>query len=356
MTYGFPSIKLRAQMKRLSLSLCALLLASVSNVFAWDYEGHRLVNEVALTSLPTNFPAFALTPAAQERIAFLAGEADRWRNNSSDLSLQHCNDLDHYLDLEGLSDFGLTPQTVSHFRYEFAGQIYVARAKHPEKFPALDPNKNEAHIHELIGMLPWTITEYYAKLKSNFSYLKTFQEHGGTPEEIANAKENIIYIMGVMGHFCGDAGQPLHTTIHHHGWIGNNPNHYATNSSIHRWIDGGYIGSSGIGLKEMKGRIRPAKIFPGVDPAAKHEDIFPNVIDFLLTQNKEVTHLYQLNKEGSLSDHGVGQSKGRAFITQQLIVSGQLLGDLWYSAWQTAPEDSYLKGQLNRRNSPEKHR
>jgi len=36
---------------------------------AWDYEGHRLVNQLALASLPKDFPAFVSAPAAQERIA-----------------------------------------------------------------------------------------------------------------------------------------------------------------------------------------------------------------------------------------------------------------------------------------------
>src|SRR5215471_14734986 len=39
---------------------------------AWDYEGHRLVNQLALASLPTNFPQFVHAAAAVERIAFLA--------------------------------------------------------------------------------------------------------------------------------------------------------------------------------------------------------------------------------------------------------------------------------------------
>src|SRR5258706_483831 len=50
---------------------CALCLCPAQ---AWDYEGHRLVNELALASLPKDFPAFVSTTAAQERIAFLAGE------------------------------------------------------------------------------------------------------------------------------------------------------------------------------------------------------------------------------------------------------------------------------------------
>jgi len=36
--------------------------------FAWDYEGHRLVNQLALAAQPTNFPAFVQTPEARERI------------------------------------------------------------------------------------------------------------------------------------------------------------------------------------------------------------------------------------------------------------------------------------------------
>ena len=52
--------------------------------------------------------AVILTPAARERIAFLAGEPDRWRN-TDDLSLAHANGPDHYLDLDQLADYGLTP-------------------------------------------------------------------------------------------------------------------------------------------------------------------------------------------------------------------------------------------------------
>ena len=44
---------------------------------AWDYSGHRMVNELALAALPDDFPAFVHSPSNAERIAFLAGEPDR---------------------------------------------------------------------------------------------------------------------------------------------------------------------------------------------------------------------------------------------------------------------------------------
>ena len=113
-------------------------------------------------------------------------------------------------------------------RYDFVADIARARAAHPEKFPPIDPDKDADHTRELDGFLPWAITENYEKLKSGFSSLKAFQTHGGTPTEIANAQADIIYVMGVMGHYVGDGSQPLHTTVHFNGWVGDNPKGYTT--------------------------------------------------------------------------------------------------------------------------------
>ncbi|MEP6664784.1 MAG: hypothetical protein ABJC04_14095, partial [Verrucomicrobiota bacterium] len=316
--------------------------------FAWDYDGHRMVNQIALASLPTNFPAFIRTPAAQERVTFLAGEPDRWRN-TSDLTLKHCNGPDHYMDVDELALYKLAPATLSHFRYEFVGQLAVERALHPPNFPSIDESRNEDKTRTLVGLLPYSLTENYAKLKSGFSYLKAFEENGGTPEEISNAQQNILYVMGVMGHFAGDASQPLHTTMHHHGWVGANPKHYATNSSFHGWIDGGYIHKVGITFAELKPRVRPARVLSGTSPNASSPDMFPTAMAFIMEQHKLVEPLYQLNQTGSLSDKGEAGSKGRAFIDQQLLAGGQFLGDLWFSAWQSASPDSYLKSQLAKR-------
>ncbi|MEO6036063.1 MAG: hypothetical protein ABIQ35_12475, partial [Verrucomicrobiota bacterium] len=267
--------------------------------------------------------------------------------------LKHFNGPDHYIDLDELELYKLAPASLSHFRYEFVGQLAVARSLHPTNFPAVDPLKNEDKTRELVGLLPWTLTEYYAKLKSAFSYLKTFEENGGRADEIANAQQNIIYLMGVMGHFAGDSSQPLHTTVHHHGWVGENPKHYATNSGIHAWIDGGYIFKAGIHFADLKPRVRPARVLSATSPNAQSPDIFPTVIAFIADQHKWVEPLYQMNQSGNLSDPGGPGSKGSAFITQQLLAGGQFLGDLWISAWQAAPNDSFLKSQLAKRKASE---
>jgi hypothetical protein len=338
-------------MKRISASLLALLAflqLGVHLAQAWDYEGHRVVNQLGLAALPTNFPAFVREPAAAERIAFLAGEMDRWRN-TQDVSLKQYSFPDHYMDMEELADYGLKAEMLPIFRYDFIAQLALIRKAHPDKFPEADPASNLDHTRWLVGLLPWGVAESVAKLKSNFSYLKAFEE-AGTPEEVANAQVNIIYVMGVMGHLIGDAGQPLHTTIHHHGWVGDNPHNYTTSRGFHSWIDGGFFNKTGgADLAGLKNRLRPAQLVSINGRPAKPEEIFQVAILYLVEQNKQVEPLYQLEKDGKLTGEGEKGLEGKAFLEGQLLKSGQLLGDIWYSAWEQAPPDTFLKGQLAKR-------
>ncbi len=333
----------------LAAGVLAIQQWGVNTLLAWDYEGHRVINQLALAALPTNFPAFVHAPAAQERIAFLSGEPDRWRNATNDLPLSQLNGPDHYFDMEELDLIGLTPQTLPMFRFDFAAKLALARAAHPDKFPPIDEARNLDHTRELVGFLPWAIVEYSGKLKSGFSYLKAYEQNGGTPEEIANAQANIVYIMGVMGHYVGDAAQPLHTTIYHHGWLGENPHGYATNYSIHSWIDGGYFHKiGGVKLDGLAGRIRPAQT---VGSATQAEALFKEVVAYIEAQHQQVEPLYQLYKDGKLSGNGETGVQGRAFLEGQLVRAGQMAGDIWYSAWQQAPEDRYLKTTLAARKA-----
>jgi hypothetical protein len=334
-------------MHKKSLAVAAILAALTLQVGAWDYEGHRAINELALASLPAEFGGFTLTPAMQERVAFLGGEADRWRN-VGDLPLKHVNGPDHFIDLEELPQCGLTPETLPLMRYDFVAAIARERAAHPEKFALIDPAKNADHTRELSGFLPWAITEQYTKLKSCFSYLKALQKYG-TPEEVANAQANVVYVMGVMGHYVGDGAQPLHTTMHYNGWVGKNPRGYTTNRTFHAWIDFGYLRQTGgIDVKKLAVKIHPAD---RIKNAGEPDGMFRDAVAYLVAQNKLVEPLYELEKEGKLTGEGDKGLEGRPFLDGQLVTAGQLLGDIWYTAWREAPEDQYLQRQLLERNA-----
>ena len=334
--------------------LCLFALTAATATRAWDYEGHRLINQLALDSLPANFPGFVRTAAARERIGFLSGEPDRWRS-TPDLELRHGNGPDHYFDLDLLEPYQLDSARVSPFRYEFAAQLALGRAAHPQNLPAIDPLKDADHTKSLIGFLPWTITEFQGKLKSAFSYLKEY-EAAGTPEEIANARENIIYLMGVMGHFVGDGSQPLHTTKHHHGWVGENPNGYSTNYSIHAWIDGGYILQFGVNSDKMRAQLRRARILAGANAGGPVTNLFQQVMSYLVEQHQAVEPLYQLEKAGKLSGRQELSQEGHEFITRQMLKAARMLGDLWLTAWQQAPPDMFLRSALAKRKAAQEQR
>jgi hypothetical protein len=329
------------------------LSLSLSVARAWDYEGHRVVNQVALATLPASFPAFVRTPANAERIAFLAGEPDRWRNQGSgrnptdDVALSHFAGPDHYFDLEELDTYGIAINDLPVFRFDFVAQLGIKRVANPTKFHAPDPLKDQDHTLQLPGFAPWAITELCGKLRSGFSYLKAYQDYGGTPDEIANAQQNIIYVMGVMGHYVGDCAQPLHVTQHHHGWIGDNPKGYTTNGSFHSWIDGGFLRKTGgIEARGLIEKIRPAKI---VNDPTKNDDLFRKVMIYLVETHKLVEPLYVLEKEQKLTPENEHFKVGREFLEAQITRGGQMLGDLWFSAWQQAAEDKYLVRQLTER-------
>jgi hypothetical protein len=338
--------KIKEQIMK-KIIFAALLGISIFNAKAWDYEGHHAVNELALASLPTDF-GIQLTPALKTRIEFLAGEPDRWRN-TPDLPLKHVNGPDHYFDLEDIKLIGFTPQTLPPLRYDFVDTLALARAKNPEKFPAIDPDKDSDHTRELDGFLPWSITENYEKLKSDFSTLKALRQYGGSPVEIANAEADCVYVMGVMGHFVGDGAQPLHTTKYFNGWIGDNPKGYTTRNNFHSWIDGGYFKKTGgIKVDELVGKIQPAT---PITNAEDQDGIFHDVINYLVEQNKYVEPLYQMEKDGQLTGEGDKGLEGLPFLDGQLVKGGQMLGNLWLTAWTEAPEDTYLERQLKQRSA-----
>jgi hypothetical protein len=336
--------------------LIAGCLAAPSAALAWNYPGHRIVNQVALASLPGDFPAWARTPENAERIAFLGGEPDRWRDTHAEL-LQHYNGLDHYIDLERIADAGLDVATLTEFRYDFVAQFAAGRAAHLDRFPSPDPEKDRAsghpanadHSREWPGFLPWAIAEYYAKVQIAFSYLKAF-EQAGTPDEIANARADIIYMMGVMGHYVGDGAQPLHTTIHHHGWVGPNPEGYSTQFGFHSWIDGGFIAKAGITETEVFQKVVSARTIDVAPRPDGRDPVFVAVVDYLVETGKRVEPLYRLEKERKLEGPGPESAEGRAFIDAQLLRGGEMLGSLWLTAWRQAPPDAYLRADLLKRN------
>lgn len=327
-------------------------LTLVASARAWDFDGHRLVNQLALASLPSDFPAFVREPARAERIAWLSGEPDRWRS-APELPARHGNAPDHYLDFEQFGMAGLSAATVSSYRYEFAAAFASGRAANLAQFPAIDPAKNSDHTREWMGFLPWAIAEHFGKLRANIARLKVLEEFGQA-DEAARTRESIVEIMGVMGHYVGDAAQPLHTTIHHNGWVGANPEGYTTWDRFHSWIDGGFLDRAGrTDLAALKQRVGAAGMLTLAPRADDRDPAFALAMDYVQEQHRLVEPTYRLEKAGKFRvENTAGAAEGRAFLETQLVAAGRMLGSLWLTAWRATPPDSYLRGYYVRLQAP----
>ncbi|MSU23546.1 MAG: hypothetical protein EXS32_06950 [Opitutus sp.] len=338
------------KLRSASLALGFSLLLAPAVLRAWDYEGHRMVNQVALAALPKDFPAFVQAPAAAERIAFLAGEADRWRNLSYDQPLYNGAAMDHYFDVEQVTLAGLDRAKLPSLRYEFAAQFAAGRAAHRDEFPPIDEARNSGHTREWCGFLPWAVAENFHKLRAAFSYLKTFEELG-TKEEIANAQANVLYYMGFLGHFVGDGAQPLHSTHHSNGWAGPNPHGYTIWPGFHSWIDSGFIAKAGIKFADLAPRVTPAGVISLAPRPDGRDAMFVAVVDYLLVQHQRVEPLYQMEKAGQLG-HGEQPvlDETRAFIQGQLLVGGEMLAAIWATAWKGTVPDTFLRAALLKRD------
>ncbi|HEY4299586.1 MAG TPA: hypothetical protein VGM73_01850, partial [Candidatus Didemnitutus sp.] len=81
--------------------------------------------------------------------------------------------------------------------------------------------------------------------------------------------------------------------------------------------------------------------------------VFAIVMDYLLAQHAMMEPLYKLEKAGGLNhDDAPANPEGVAFIEKQLLVGGEMLGSLWYTAWKTAAPDPYLRAQLLKKPAP----
>jgi hypothetical protein len=134
--------------------------------------------------------------------------------------------------------------------------------------------------------------------------------------------------------------------------VGANPHGYTTDPKFHAWIDGGFIARAGITFSLLAPQARPARMLQTEAQPGGRDAMFSEVMRYLEAQNRRVEPLYELEKAGGLrADGSPGSLDGREFIEEQLLRGGEMLGNIWLTAWRTAPVDGFLAKQLGRRTS-----
>jgi len=286
-----------------SLTLSALVFAvailaqAAPPAYAWESEGHRIINRLAVTNLPTDVPAFLRSQAAVAEIEYLGPEPDRWRS-PAEPELSAAQAPEHFIDLELADALGPLP----HKRLDFEAKVFAA-GQRPEK----------------IGLQPWEADEVWERLKAAMRQYRAMHAAG---EDTAPVEAAIIFYAGWLGHYVGDASQPLHVTVQYNGWTGPNPNGYTTSHQIHHLFEGPFVAAN-IHAADVQPFMTPAKAISG--------DMFDAYMAYIRTTAKYVEKVYQLEKAGGFV--GAGTPESRAFTASRLAAGASMLRDMILSAW-----------------------
>jgi hypothetical protein len=314
-----------APLMTLAIRLTALVFiaASASAAFAWNAHGHRTVTRLALDGLSADLPPWLKEPEVASRIMEQANEPDRWRSTRRPAILHEANQ-EHYIDVEDLAPMGLSLRTLPVYRYEAVRLMVKARLEHPESFAPIDPAKDVDHTKEWPGFLPWAIAEHYTKLQSSFHTLRILEEVNDADRapQLRQARENVIYEVGILSHFVSDASQPLHTTRHHHGWVGPNPQGYTTDNGFHAYIDGKILEIHRLDYAALRPRVK-------FEATVNSKDPWKDCAGYIERSFDQVEPLYRLQKDGALV-----RDAGREFISDRLCEGASMLAAMVNAAWR----------------------
>jgi hypothetical protein len=256
-----------------------------------------MINRLAASALPPDMPAFLRSPEAAAEIEYLGPEPDRWRS-PAEPELSAAQGPEHFIDIEPADALGPLP----HRRLDFEASVF-ASGQRPEK----------------IGLQPWEATEVWERLKAA---MREYRNLATAKQDTRPVEQAILFYAGWLGHYVGDASQPLHTTIQYNGWVGPNPNGYTTGQQIHFQFEGPFVDAN-MHDPEVRSKMTAPKAIDG--------DIFDAYVAYIRHTKTYVEKVYQLDKAGGFV--GAGTAESRDFTAERLAAGASMLRDMIYTAW-----------------------
>jgi S1/P1 Nuclease len=308
---AYPRASILAPMQTVSLrrivagTLAAALSVPVPS-FGWGSDGHRMINHLAASTLPSDVPAFLRSTPAIDEIEYLGPEPDRWRSRAEP-ELGNAQAPEHFIDFEPADALGPLPRN----RLDFEASVF-AHNQRPEK----------------IGLQPWETLEVWQRLKAALREYRRLASPASEnapdrEKDLHSVEQAAIFYAGWLGHYVGDGSQPLHTTINYDGWtLKDNPNGYTTAHGIHSRFESQFV-SANIKSDAVEKKMTEPKAISG--------DVFDSYVAYLRHTASQIDAVYTFDKAGGFDKAGTAES--RAFTEERLAAGASELRDLIYTAW-----------------------
>ncbi len=277
------------------LTSLTILLSLLLFSCAWHNAGHELITNTAGKIGKNILPAFFTDNIGQA--IHCSVDPDIFKEKLPDSSLKTAEYSEHFFDLEFFTDNELPSD-----RYAFALWCF----KHD-----LQPGK--------VGTLPWALTEYTQKLTIAFA------EYRKWPNNKFIQNKCLVYA-GVLAHYAGDAGMPLHATKHYDGIIQEKSSSKKM-KGIHLKLDA-LIEKIPAHNLQATDKIQPITIT---------SPILPNTFRFIKETNSLVQQSYDLyDKIPELRNKNIEDNEVLNFAIKLHQRSSAFLAGLYIHAWNSS--------------------
>jgi len=333
------------------LILFALMLGLSHKAFSWAETGHDAVTQVAvrkvLAELGNDNGLAKVFLQKQHLLSHLSNVPDIvWKESAG--SVVEKNNPTHFVFLDYLTTepvLALMPETIEQAKEIVRKNCSMNLPQYPCPEGGFDQN-----VMSKVGTAPWRVQQLYNVMKGSFKAISDLAASQQLTKELFEKHVNeALVAAGLMSHFVGDLGQPLHVTKDKSGWD-------KGQGGIHLYFE-----------VDVVDALPPTLIMDTLSevlsnqpsPNLLKDESDPLTLSWRLALNSfhEIPHLLELDKEYAVeipSVINVSPAKRKnpfevAFyfkkiIVERLALSSDLLAYLWTKAWKDggAPAlDSY---------------
>lgn len=314
-----------------AFAFCLGQLLAMQELGAWGVRGHTLANLAAVETIPSDGPIFL--KAHKAYIAHLGPIPDTWRSVSEPF-LRISEDSNHSWYTEGFDFIPDPPRS----RTEFILRVYDEYLRTVKS----DPDRAKLLNIRYTGLEAYSIMEGYERMKAGMRLYRNvtgpsvagsrdiaklyagisplFQD----PEQVKQMlASDIAFYMGWVGHYAADAAMPLHDSIHHDGWSGENPKGYTRDPKIHDRFESTFVDL--IGATE-------ADLLKYVSKTPRYlEDPWQATLKHSLDSRNFVEEVYRLDLRHGFENKDDQQA--RELVLKRMAAGAEFLRDLTYTAW-----------------------
>lgn len=274
-------------MKKICLALFFLLTVSANFLYGWGDEGHKLIAEKGLHSLPAKMQNFS--PWFDFVIAH-STDPDTRKSVDKTEGNKHFIDIDYYSEYKN---------------GKFETNIDSLTAKYGKDMVTKQ------------GTLPWAIQNTFQAL------VDAFKSHN---------TEKAKVMMSDLAHYVGDAHQPMHTTVNYNGQL-------TEQKGVHARYEIEMIAKN---YAELVSRLHPAN---GI-PIKNLKDFTFNIISESNSLLPVVMTADKTASEISHKEFNADYYRLMWFYTQYVTVdafnkASERLASIYYSAWIQAGSPAY---------------